>query len=103
MLPYREIVLVDFEFVAQPGERPEPVCLVAKLLRSGRTIRLGAISSTRRRRTRSTPTRCSSPTTPVPNSAAIEFSVGRCRPASSTCARSSVTAPVGSRDLPAPA
>ena len=40
MLPYREIVLVDFEFVAQPGERPEPVCLVAKLLRSGRTIRL---------------------------------------------------------------
>src|SRR5208337_3142694 len=38
--PYREIVLVDFEFVAQPGERPEPVCLVAKLLRSGRTIRL---------------------------------------------------------------
>jgi DNA polymerase I len=40
MLPYREIVLVAFEFVAQPGERPEPVCLVAKLLRSGRTIRL---------------------------------------------------------------
>jgi DNA polymerase I len=40
MLPYREIVLVDFEFVAQPGERPEPVCLVAKLLRSERTIRL---------------------------------------------------------------
>jgi hypothetical protein len=40
MLPYREIALVDFEFVAHPGERPEPVCLVAKLLRSGRTIRL---------------------------------------------------------------
>src|SRR5271166_3901218 len=40
MLPYREIVLVDFEFVAQPGERPAPVCLVAKLLRSGRMIRL---------------------------------------------------------------
>jgi DNA polymerase I len=39
-LPFREIVLADFEFVARPGERPEPVCLVAKLLRSGRTIRL---------------------------------------------------------------
>jgi DNA polymerase I len=39
-LPYREVVLVDFEFAAPPGERPEPVCLVAKLLRAGRTIRL---------------------------------------------------------------
>src|SRR5512132_3534016 len=40
MLPYREVVLVDFEFVAHPGERPEPVCLVAKFLRAGHTIRL---------------------------------------------------------------
>ena len=39
-LPFREIVLADFEFVARPGERPDPVCLVAKLLRSGRTVRL---------------------------------------------------------------
>jgi DNA polymerase I len=39
-LPYREIVLCDFEFTADPGERPGPVCLVAKLLRAGRTIRL---------------------------------------------------------------
>ena len=31
---------VDFEFTAPPGERPEPICLVAKLLREGRTIRL---------------------------------------------------------------
>ena len=23
---YREIWVVDFEFVAHPGERPEPVC-----------------------------------------------------------------------------
>lgn len=37
---FREVVLVDFEFVADPGERPNPVCLVAKLLKSGRTIRL---------------------------------------------------------------
>ena len=38
-LPYREIVLIDFEFTADPGERPGPVCLVAHLLRAGRTIR----------------------------------------------------------------
>ena len=39
-LPFREVALVDFEFVAPLGERPEPVCLVAKLLRAGLTIRL---------------------------------------------------------------
>ncbi len=37
---FREIVLVDFEFVAPPGERPRPACLVARLLRAGRTVRL---------------------------------------------------------------
>jgi DNA polymerase I len=40
MLPFTEVALVDFEFAVHPGERPEPVCVVAKLLRSGRTIRL---------------------------------------------------------------
>jgi DNA polymerase I len=39
-LPFREVVLVDFEFIAADGERSKPVCLVAKLLKSGRTIRL---------------------------------------------------------------
>src|SRR5262245_34342676 len=37
---YREIWLVDFEFFAPPGERPVPLCLVARELRSGRLIRL---------------------------------------------------------------
>ena len=37
--PYREIWLVDFEFVAVPGERPNPVCLVALELRTGRMVR----------------------------------------------------------------
>ena len=37
---YREIWLVDFEFRAPPGERPEPLCMVAREWRSGRTIRL---------------------------------------------------------------
>src|SRR5262249_27795727 len=37
---FDEIVLVDFEFTSTPGNRPQPVCLVARELRSGRTIRL---------------------------------------------------------------
>jgi hypothetical protein len=39
-LPFREIWLVDFEFIAPPGERQDPVCLVARELLSCRTIRL---------------------------------------------------------------
>jgi DNA polymerase I len=37
---FREVVLVDFEFTANPGERPGPVCVVAHELRSGRRFRL---------------------------------------------------------------
>jgi DNA polymerase I len=39
-LPFPEVWAVDFEFVARPGERPDPVCLVAQELRSGQLIRL---------------------------------------------------------------
>jgi DNA polymerase I len=39
-LPFEEIWLHDFEFVAQPGEHPDVVCLVARELRSGQTLRL---------------------------------------------------------------
>jgi DNA polymerase-1 len=35
---FREIVVVDSEFVAAPSERPVPVCVCAKLLRSGQEI-----------------------------------------------------------------
>jgi DNA polymerase I len=47
-LPFEEIWLHDFEFVSQPGERPDVVCLAAHELRSGRTLmrwrdELGAI------------------------------------------------------------
>src|SRR4051794_5300837 len=38
--PYREVWFVDFEFSAPPGERPIPVCLVARESRTGRTVRL---------------------------------------------------------------
>jgi len=49
-LPYRSVVAVDFEFefgghisfadASRSGERPRPVCLVARDLRTGRTWRL---------------------------------------------------------------
>jgi DNA polymerase I len=37
---FKEIMCVDCEFVADPGERQRPVCLVFKQLRAGRSIRL---------------------------------------------------------------
>jgi len=39
-LPFTEIWAVDFEFAADPGENPEPVCFVAWELKGGRKIRL---------------------------------------------------------------
>ncbi|MDZ4782614.1 MAG: hypothetical protein SGJ19_20395 [Planctomycetia bacterium] len=37
---FREIWLADFEFSAPTGERPEPLCLVAREFRTGRLLRL---------------------------------------------------------------
>ena len=37
---FREVVLADFEFGVTPGNRPEPVCLVAHELHSGRRFRI---------------------------------------------------------------
>jgi DNA polymerase I len=39
-LSFTEIWAFDFEFVAEPGENPAPVCLVAWELKSGHKIRL---------------------------------------------------------------
>ena len=39
-LPFRQVWASDFEFEAPPGERQIPVCLVARELKSGQTIRL---------------------------------------------------------------
>jgi DNA polymerase-1 len=47
VLGFREVVFVDFEFSAPPGERPQPVCLVAHELVSGRKIRVFADELTR--------------------------------------------------------
>src|SRR5215475_254990 len=35
---YREVWAVDFEFYAPPGERPTPLCLVARELHTGRLV-----------------------------------------------------------------
>lgn len=37
---YSEIWVADFEFRAAPGEQPEPVCMVAHEVHSGKTIKL---------------------------------------------------------------
>jgi hypothetical protein len=37
---FREVWLADFEFLAPPGERPTPVCLVARELFTGRLLRI---------------------------------------------------------------
>jgi len=39
MQGFREIWVVDFEYIGGPGERPVPVCLVAQEVRSGRSVR----------------------------------------------------------------
>jgi DNA polymerase family A len=39
-LPYREVWALDFEFIAEPGALPVPVCMVARELVSGRLLRL---------------------------------------------------------------
>jgi hypothetical protein len=39
-LPYRQVWAVDFEFTAPPGERPAPLCCVARELCTGRLERL---------------------------------------------------------------
>ena len=37
---FREVWLLDFEFSVTPGERPQPICLVAWELHSGRKLRV---------------------------------------------------------------
>jgi DNA polymerase-1 len=39
-LPFRELWAIDFEYRAAPGDRPVPVCMVSRELRSGRLLRL---------------------------------------------------------------
>ncbi len=37
---FKEIWFVDFEFIAHPGEKPKPICLVALELRTGKKMRV---------------------------------------------------------------
>jgi DNA polymerase I len=39
-LPFSEVWAVDFEFAVKDGGRPDPVCLVAYELMSGKKLRL---------------------------------------------------------------
>ena len=41
-LPFNEIWAVDFEFKGEPGDRPTPVCMAARELRSRQRLRLWA-------------------------------------------------------------
>lgn len=38
--PFRKIFVVDFEFVADPGKRPKPVCVVFHEINSGKTQKI---------------------------------------------------------------
>jgi DNA polymerase-1 len=46
---YREVWAVDFEFMAEPGERPRPICMVAMEIGTGRLKQLWQDDLTRRR------------------------------------------------------
>jgi DNA polymerase I len=39
-IPYRDVWLVDFEYGSGVGERPRPLCMVAREVRTGTTLRL---------------------------------------------------------------
>jgi len=79
-LPYRTIVAVDFEFefgghdtfaaASRSGERPRPVCMVARELRSGQTWRLWRGEFGPLPPFPIGPMHCSWPITPAPNSVA---------------------------------
>jgi hypothetical protein len=44
-LAYKEVWLEDFEFMSQPGERPLPLCYVARELHTGRLVRTWLIDA----------------------------------------------------------
>jgi DNA polymerase-1 len=39
-LPFREVWVLDFEFISEPGAQPVPVCMVARELISNRLVRM---------------------------------------------------------------
>ena len=82
---YREVWAVDFEFMAPPGERPDPVCLVARELKSGKTIGFGGTSLAPFHHIQSTPTVCLLRTTPAQNLVATWRLAGQCPRAFLTC------------------
>jgi hypothetical protein len=47
MVPFREAVIVDFEYRFEPGGLPHVVCGVFRGLRSGRELRFWGMNSSR--------------------------------------------------------
>src|SRR6476620_12243136 len=87
---YRQVWAVDFEFMASPGEIPDPVCLVARELKSGKTIRLWRDQFGRVPHIQPTQIACLWLITRRPNWVAIWHLAGECRPEFLTCLPSSV-------------
>ena len=100
---FREVVVADFEFAASPGERPDPICLVAHELRSGRRFRLMRDQIRPGAALRDGARRLFVAYYASAELAAIACSAGRCRRASSIYSPNSATAPTGCRRRPAPA
>ncbi len=113
LLPFRYVVAVDFEFefgghasfddAGRSGERPRPVCMVAKELRSGQTWRLWRDELVRHRRFQSVATRWLWPTTPAPRWVASAPWAGRNRPTFSTCLQNFAIARMVCQRRPVPA
>ncbi len=83
---FAEVWAVDFEFTAPAGERPTPLCVVARELRSGRLVRLWLADGARP----GLPTQparnlCSWPTMLRPNWVVTWRWSGRRQPEFSTC------------------
>ena len=83
-MTFAEIWLVDFEFIARDGERPEPICLVALELCSGRLIRLWRDEFGDQPPYRTDAGVLFVAYFPAPSSAVIWPSAGRCRSECST-------------------
>ena len=47
-LPFEQIWFADFEYISKPGELPDVICLCARELRSGQTVRLWRDGETNR-------------------------------------------------------
>lgn len=89
-LPFNEIWAVDFEFNGRSGDRPYPVCMTARELRSGQRLRLWADELGPK-----PPFSIGENSLIVAYYASAELGwAGQCRPMSSTCLPNFECAPI---------